>query len=57
MKTPRPKRHYIASTAFGKTTKPSAWKTIHEHLIRGDEVVITHYRDPVALTVPFPKED
>jgi len=57
MKTPRPKRHYIASTAFGKTTKPSAWKIIHEHLIRGDEVVITHYRDPVALIVPFPKED
>jgi hypothetical protein len=47
-------RHYIASTEFGQMRSPSAWVRIHEHLIRGDEVVVTHYRKPVALITPYP---
>ena len=50
-------RHVIASTEFGQMRTPSTWVKIHEHLIRGDEVVVTHYRKPVALITPYPKDD
>lgn len=48
------KRVRIASTEFGRMRSPNVWVEIQEHLMRGDEVEITHYRRPVALIVPHP---
>jgi len=50
-------RHYMPSTELGRVRTPSAWVEIHDHLRRGDEVVITHYRKPVALITPYPREE
>lgn len=41
----------------GSTTVQRDWRTIQRHIAQGQEVVVDHYGEPVALIVPYPGDD